>query len=203
MTRFAEQVMRLLLVMGWFLCAMSPISADDLLAKHFGGPFTLTSHDGRTVSDADFRGRFMLVAFGYTHCPDICPTVLAEMTNALDELGAVADSIQPIFITVDPARDTTDVLSQYRKSFHSRLIMLTGSEQRIAGTAKAYRVHRRKYLFPRAAESDPNAYGVDHGSLVYLMGPDGKFVTFFPYGTSADKMAEVLRRYVEGAEPSH
>lgn len=201
--RIIMRVMRLFLAVGWCLFAASPIFAGDPLAKHFGGPFTLTSHDGRAVSDDDFRGRFMLVAFGYTHCPDICPTVLTEMTNVLERLGAAADAIQPIFITVDPARDTADVLSQYRKSFHPRFVMLTGNEQQVAGVAKAYKVHRRKYLFPRAAAPDSNAYGVDHGSLVYLMGPDGKFVTFFPYGTSADKMEGTLRRYVEGGASSH
>lgn len=178
-------------------------ATDDPLAKHFGGPFSLTSHEDRTVSDADFRGEFMLVAFGYTNCPDVCPTVLADVTNALEELGPAADMIQPIFITVDPARDTAEVLAKYRKSFHPRLIMLTGSEQQIAAVSKAYRVHRRKFLYPKQQGQSSDEYGVDHGSLIYLMGRDGKFLTFFPYGTPSEKMAAILKKYLEGTASAH
>lgn len=201
----AAMLVRALVVMG--VCFVAAISvhaaADDPLARHFGGPFALTSHDNRTVSDADFRGKFMLVSFGYTNCPDICPTVLTDMTSTLEALGPAADRIQPIFITVDPARDTPEVLAEYRKSFDSRLVMLTGSEQQIAAVAKAYRVHRRKYLFQKQTGPGSKEYGVDHGSLVYLMGPDGKFKTFIPYGTPPEKMAATLKRYLDGAAPSH
>lgn len=168
----------------------------DPLANRFGGPFTLQSSDKTQISDTDFRGRFMLVYFGYTHCPDICPTELSVMTEALDALGSDADSIQPIFVTVDPQRDTEELLAEYRKSFHSRFVMLTGDEKAIAAAAKAYKVHRRKFLW-RADAAPADDYGVDHGSIVYLMGRDGAFVTLFPHGTSAQKMTDVLRKYVK------
>lgn len=187
-----------------FVTAPAALAAgDDPLARHFGGPFKLTAHDDRTVSSADFRGKFMLVSFGYTHCPDICPTVLADVTRVLEDLGPVADMVQPVFITVDPARDSAGVLAEYRKSFHPRLIMLTGSEAQIAAVAKAYRVHRRKYLFKKQANPEPDDYGVDHGSLVYFMGRDGKFITFFPYGTAPEKMEATMKSYLEKAASLH
>lgn len=159
----------------------------------FGGPFALTGHDGRRVTDADFRGRFMLVFFGYTSCPDVCPLDLATMAEALDRLGALADRLQPLFVTVDPARDTVGVLREFVAAFHPRLIGLTGSEPEIAAVARAYRVHRRKVLL---APDDPLGYTIDHGSLTYLMAPDGACLTVLPHGTDADRMADVLRSYL-------
>jgi len=180
---------------------MSTVAAaeTDPLADRFGGPFTLQSEKSLPVSDTDFRGRFMLVAFGYTHCPDICPATLSVLTAALDALGPEAARIQPIFITLDPARDTAEKLAAYHQSFHPSLIMLTGPEPKIAAVAKAYRVHRRKFIYQPDPGQPPAAiddYAVDHGSLMYLMGPDGKFRTLVTYGTSADKLAAVLRKYV-------
>ncbi len=187
-----------LCVAMWLVGSHATMAAgEDPLAKHFGGPFTLQSHDGQEVSSTDFRGRFMLIYFGYTHCPDICPTGLAQLGQALEQIGPAAKTIQPLFITVDPARDTAVHLAEYRKSFHPRLIMLTGSEQQIAAVAKAYRVHRRKYLWNKDAKADTQDYGVDHGSLIYLMGPDGKFRTFIPHGTPSEKIAATLKRYIE------
>lgn len=197
--RAARPVSRFALGAIVFLAGALAVMAagEDPLAKHFGGSFTLQSHEGKSVSDTDFRGRFMLIYFGYTHCPDICPTGLARLTQALEQIGPSAQNIQPLFITVDPARDTAAHLAGYRESFHPQLIMLTGSEKQIAAVTKAYRVHRRKYLWNKDAGADSNDYGVDHGSLVYLMGPDGAFRTFLPHGTPADKMAATLKRYVD------
>ena len=167
--------------------------AADPLAGRFGGPFTLTAHDGRRLSDQDFRGRFMLIFFGFTRCPDICPTDLATMAKALELLGPLADRVQPLFVTVDPARDDPAALGDYVSSFHPRLIGLTGSEPEIAAVARAYRVHRRKY---QPAWAAPGQYGVDHGSLKYLMGPDGAFATLVPHDTPAERMAAILRPYL-------
>lgn len=167
---------------------------NDPLAGRFGGPFALMSHEGRLVSDADFRGRFLLVFFGYTHCPDLCPAGLATMTAALEMAGPEAAAIQPLFITVDPDRDTAQVLAAYVKSFHPSLLGLTGGEAEIASLAKAYKVHRRKVLTPPAA--DPADYVVDHGSLTYLMGPDGTFRTLVPHNTPAERLAALLQGYV-------
>ena len=165
---------------------------SDPLAARFGGPFELTTHEGKRVRDSDFRGRFMLVYFGYTHCPDICPVDLTVLTEAVERAGPAGDKVDPIFVTVDPARDTPEHLAKYRQSFHPRLVALTGSEADIAAVAKAYRVHRRKYL---PDKSDPANYGIDHGSLTYLMGPDGKFRTLIPHGASAERMAELIEKY--------
>lgn len=178
------------------VAAVATSPRADPLADKFGGPFSLSSSEGRRVSDMDFRGKFMLIYFGYTHCPDICPTELGAMTAALEKLGHLSQALQPIFITVDPKRDTAAILAEYRKSFHPRLLMLTGSEADIAAAAKAYKVHRRKYLWNATAQANDD-YGVDHSSLIYLMGPDGKFRTLFPLHTSPDRMAEVIRTYLD------
>ena len=159
-----------------------------------GGPFTLVDHTGKTVTDQDFRGRYMLVFFGFTHCPDICPAELQVMAAALDELGPKAEKVAPIFITLDPERDTPEVTGDYVKNFGKNFVGLTGSPEAIAEAAKAYRVAYSKFV-PEGQQGSEN-YSVDHSALVYLMGPDGKYMTHFPYGTPAQKMSETLRRYL-------
>jgi protein SCO1 len=141
-------------------------------ASLVGGPFTLHDGDGKQVSDRDFRGKYMLVYFGYTFCPDVCPTTLNEVADALDHLGPKADRLQPIFITVDPKRDTPSVLKQYVFAFTPRLIGLTGTQEEIAQVAQEYRV----YYAEHRTGSGPNDYTMDHSSVLYLMGPDGKFI---------------------------
>jgi protein SCO1 len=157
-----------------------------------GGPFTLIDQNGRTVTDRDFPGRYKLVFFGFTHCPDICPAELQVMAAALDQLGDKADKVVPIFITVDPERDTPQVMSDFVKNFGSRLVGLTGSPEAVAAAAKAYRVAYTKVDDPRSA----NGYTVDHSALVYLMSPDGEYLDHFAYGTSAATIAQALRRYL-------
>lgn len=174
--------------------ATSPVAARSLPAL-FGGPFELVDHRGRAVTDRDFAGRHMLIYFGYTYCPDICPTDLSNLAVALDEIGPLVDKLQPLFITVDPDRDTKAVLRDYAGAFHPTLLGLTGTQEQISGVAKAYRVHRRKF---RLEGAPPEDYLVDHSSLAYLMGPDGKFVTMFPHGTQPERIAEILRKYLAG-----
>jgi protein SCO1/2 len=157
-----------------------------------GGPFELVGKDGKTVTDKDFRGRYMLVFFGFTHCPDICPAELQVMSAALDDLGDKADQVVPVFITVDPARDTPELVTAYVENFGPNFVGLTGSLEAVDKAAKAYRVTYQKFQEEGAGDN----YSVDHSALVYLMGPDGKFVTHFPYGTSPEKMADTLRRYL-------
>lgn len=157
-----------------------------------GGPFELIGAEGKTVTDKDFRGRYMLVFFGFTHCPDICPAELQVMSAALDDLGSDADRIVPIFITLDPERDTHAAVTNYVQNFGSNFVGLTGSPEAIAKAAKAYRVSYKKFQ----DESMGEDYSIDHSALLYLMGPDGQFVTYFPYGTPPEKMAETLRRYL-------
>jgi len=159
-----------------------------------GGPFGLVDQHGATRTDAEFRGRFMLIYFGYTYCPDVCPTELATMGRALDLLGDAGERVQPIFITVDPERDTVEQLATYGASFHPRLLLLTGSAEQVKAAATAYRVYSA-----RVEGSDATDYLMDHTSIVYLMGPDGRFLTHFPQGTPPERMAEVLRERLSGA----
>jgi protein SCO1/2 len=159
-----------------------------------GGPFALKDPQGKTVTDQDFRGKHMLVFFGFTNCPDICPAELQVMAASLDALGEKADRVAPIFITLDPDRDTPEAVGAYVKNFGPRFIGLSGSRQDIDKAAKAYRVAYSKFV-PEGADQAAG-YSVDHTAFVYLMGPDGEYITHFPYGTPAVKMAETLRRYL-------
>jgi protein SCO1/2 len=153
-----------------------------------GGPFSLLSHTGERLREASFRGRYMLVYFGYTFCPDICPTELATMSQALDLLSGDADRVRPIFITVDPARDTVAVLADYRQHFHPGFVMLTGSEAEIAAAAKAYSVY-----YARAGAADDPNYLMDHTSFVYLLDDAGRYVTHFGPDTAPEAMAKRIR----------
>jgi protein SCO1/2 len=153
-----------------------------------GGPFSLVGTDGKPVTDRDFRGRYMLIFFGFTHCPDICPAELQVIAQALEQLGDKAKNVVPIFITLDPERDTPEAMGSYVKSFGPNFVGLTGSPEAIAAAAKAYRVSYAKVEDKESAAD----YGVDHSALVYLMDPEGRYVTYFSYGLSADQMAEKL-----------
>jgi protein SCO1 len=153
-----------------------------------GGPFTLTDQNGRRVTEKDFLGQYMLVFFGFTSCPDICPSGLQVMTAALNKLGPKADAVTPVFITVDPARDTPEKLAAYLKSFHPRLVGLTGSESDVAAAIKEYRVYVQKV----ADEKTPSNYTFDHAAIFYLMGKDGKFVAPIPHTTDADELARAI-----------
>jgi cytochrome oxidase Cu insertion factor (SCO1/SenC/PrrC family) len=166
-----------------------PISIGTALV---GGPFSLTDQEGRKVTDKDFLGKYMLVFFGYTYCPDICPTELQVMSAALDNLGAKADEIQPIFIYIDPQRDTPEVLKQYVTNFHPRLIALTGTPEEIAVAAKAYRVFYSKI----GNSSGPDTYLMDHSTITYLMDKEGKFLKHFSYSTDAAALAQALEKAV-------
>jgi cytochrome oxidase Cu insertion factor (SCO1/SenC/PrrC family) len=152
-----------------------------------GGPFALVDQNGARRTEADFRGKFMLVYFGFTYCPDVCPTDLQQMGLAVDQLGPAGDAVQPIFITVDPERDTSEHLKEYVSMFHSRFIGLTGDAAAIKGAARAYRVYYAKVEMPK---SD---YTVDHSAFIYLVGPSGQYLGFFPPGTSAELMVGTLR----------
>lgn len=156
-------------------------------AALIGGPFTLTDQDGRTRADDEFRDKLMLVYFGYTFCPDLCPTELQTMSDALDRLGDKAAAVQPIFVTVDPERDTVPVMKQYVSHFHPRLIGLTGTDAAVAAAAKAYRAY-----YAKAPIKDGGDYLMDHSGFVYLMGRDGRYLTHFNPQTTADQMADQL-----------
>ncbi len=155
-----------------------------------GGPFALTDHTGKRVTDKDFRGRFMLVYFGFTYCPDVCPTGLQVMTAALDQIGAKAERITSILISLDPERDTPAQLAEYVKAFHPRLVGLTGSLDEIAAAARAYRVYYKKVK----DEKSTVGYTVDHTSILYLMDPKGEFVAHFTHATAVDAIVSRLQR---------
>lgn len=157
-----------------------------------GGPFALVGKDGKTVTDQDFRGRHMLVFFGFTHCPDICPAELQVMASAMDELGSDAEKVVPIFVTLDPERDTPEVVTAYVENFGPEFVGLSGSPEEIESVAKTYRVSYQKFQ----DEAMGDNYTIDHSALAYLMGPDGEYITHIPYGTSAPRMTEILRRYL-------
>lgn len=156
-----------------------------------GGPFELTDHTGRTVTEKDFRGKHMLIYFGYSYCPDVCPGELQVAAAALDALGDKAAQVQPIFITVDPERDTVEHLAGYVENFHERLIGLTGTADQIAQAAKAYRVY-----YAKVDDPDSSEYLMDHSSIFYLMGPEGGFLAHFPYGTKPQDMADKISGYL-------
>ena len=158
-----------------------------------GGPFQLTDQTGQARSDQDFRDKLMLVYFGYTHCPDFCPAALSVMSQALDHLAEsnpdAAEQVVPIFITVDPARDTVDALADYAEHFHDSLVALTGSDQAVADAAGAYRVY-----FAKVEDEGSDDYLMDHTTVVFLMDREGKYVTHFNHTATAEEMAENLAR---------
>jgi protein SCO1/2 len=159
-----------------------------------GGPFRLVDQDGKAVTDATYAGKFMLIYFGFTFCPDVCPTELQAMATAIDDLGGPGEMVQPILISVDPERDTPAQLKEYVASFHPRLVGLSGSGTEIAAVAKAYRVYYAK----GPVDADGN-YVMDHTSFVYLMGPDGKLRSVFRAGTAPEAMAsEIEKQMVSG-----
>lgn len=165
---------------------------DDLMSGRgaVGGPFTLIDQAGRTRSDTEFRGRLMIVYFGYTYCPDVCPADLLSITQALDALGSAAKDIQPLFITVDPERDGK-LLAGYVSAFHKSLIGLTGSPEEIRKVANSYKAFYAKV--PGEREGD---YAIDHTGVIYLMGRNGEYLGFMPPQTDPEKLTEILRTYL-------
>jgi protein SCO1/2 len=172
-----------------------PQPSNTATAASIGGPFTLTDHTGRTVTEQDLLGRYSLIYFGYSYCPDVCPTELGAMARAIDLLGPQADKVQPILITIDPERDTVSHLSEYVALFHPRLVGLTGTPEQIATAVKAYRVYAAKRPTEGGKSLD---YLMDHSGFLYLMGPDGKFLRVFPAGTPGEDLAQDLRERLAG-----
>jgi protein SCO1 len=161
-------------------------------ASLVGGAFTLEDGNGTQVTSGDFRGKYLLIYFGYTFCPDVCPTTRTEMADALDRLGPKADMIQPIFVTIDPKRDTAAVVKQYAAAFSPRLIGLTGSPEQIAQVAKEYRV----YYAEHRTGPGPDDYAMDHSSILYLMGPDGGFIAPIRADETGAEMAADIAKFI-------
>jgi cytochrome oxidase Cu insertion factor (SCO1/SenC/PrrC family) len=196
----ASRTWALLLLASSLGCEMTMAEAqpsaaemmDDLMYGRgtVGGPFTLTDSSGHKRSDSEFRGKLMIVYFGYTFCPDVCPADLMAITQALDELGPAASGIQPVFITVDPERDTK-VLGEYVAAFHRSFIGLTGSPEEIRRVANAY-----KAFYAKVPSAQSGEYAVDHTGVIYLMGRDGEYLGFMPPQTDSEKLTEILRKYL-------
>jgi len=183
------------LVVGGFIDVAPERVSRTIGEASIGGPFELVDGSGKTVDDAQFRGKAMLIYFGFTFCPDICPTELSAMADALDLLPPeVADRVQPIFITIDPERDTPAVVGEYAAAFHPRLVGLTGSPEQIQAAARAYRVYYAK----QEAETAGAPYLMAHSSIIYLMDEDGRFARHFSAGTPPADIAAGIAEVVDG-----
>jgi protein SCO1/2 len=164
--------------------------AGTALASAIGGPFQLVDQNGKTVTDADLKGKWSLIYFGYTHCPDACPTTLNAISIALSEIGAKRDEVRPVFITVDPERDTSQALKSYVTAFDAPILALTGTPDEVAQAAKDYRVYYAKHPEP---DGD---YSMDHSSVIYVMDPQGRFTATFTPESSPEQIAERLKKLV-------
>jgi protein SCO1 len=169
----------------------SGLNGEQVAPVSIGGDFTLTDQNGATRHAQDFRGKLMLIYFGYTFCPDACPTALQDMSHAIDLLGDKGKDVQPIFITIDPARDTVEQMKLYASNFHPSLVALTGTPEQIAEAAKAYRVY-----YEKGKSAGGNDYLMDHTVFIYLMGRDGKYLSHFPPGTTAEQMAAAIGKHL-------
>jgi protein SCO1/2 len=183
------------IVVAIALAAGAQLAAAGPLPVAIGGPFTLVASDGTMVTDRTYRGKWLLVYFGYTFCPDICPTTLVEIATALEKLGPDAVNVQPIFITVDPQRDTPDVMADYTRSFDARIVGLTGDPHQIAIVAKAYGAYFDHHQTGPGAQD----YVVDHSTYVYLMDARGQFVRGFDADTPGARIADAVRRLMTQA----
>ena len=175
-----------LMALVLFASATRPTSATT--AVTVGGPFELTTPQGATVTNQTYRGKWLLVYFGYTSCPDSCPTALLEMAATLQRLGHDAIEVQPIFITVDPQRDTPKVMGDYARSFDSRIAALTGSQDAIDAVTRVYGAYAVRKVIGSGSD-----YLVDHSVYIYLMSPLGEFVRAFDTHSSADEIASAIR----------
>ena len=184
---------------GGALADFSPEAAPAALPEgaNPGGPFTLVDHTGRTVTDLDFRGKFMLITFGYISCPDICPTIMGRISVALDLLGERTRDLQPVFVTLDPERDGPERLASYVNFFHPAFIGLTGNQDQIAAAADRYLVHFEK-VYETGTETDPDAYySVDHSAFIYLIGPDGNYLDVFAHRARPEDLARDIARHMD------
>jgi protein SCO1/2 len=166
--------------------------AGSKAAGDIGGAFTLTDEKGKSLTDKDLRGKYLLVYFGFTHCPDICPTTLLVMRNALERLGEKANNITPVFITLDPERDTPEVMARYVTNFGERLIGLTGTAEQIKSVADAYHVYYSRVEQPESAAG----YLIDHSGFVFLMDDDGHYVAHFPHSIPEGELAVKLGQFL-------
>ncbi|MBL8792103.1 MAG: SCO family protein [Rhizobiales bacterium] len=183
---FAAVTILIAAAIGAYALMSSPQGPRSTGEALVGGPFTMVNQKGETVTDKSYAGKPMLLFFGYTYCPDVCPTELQVMAEALNQLGDRGADIQPVLVSVDPARDTPQVLADYVANFGPQFTGLTGTPEQVQAMASSYRVYYAKV----DNKDDPAAYLMDHSSIIYLMGADGKFLKHFTYSTDAKALAE-------------
>ena len=172
--------------------AMEAIKKDQ--DAPIGGAFTLVDQEGKTRKDADFHGQLLLVAFGFTHCPDICPVTVGTLSKTMDALGDKASQVTPLFITVDPERDTAEVMKEFLMNFDKHIVGLTGSELQIKQVADAYKIYyARAKEQAKASDAKDADYNVDHSGYIYMMGKDGQFIRVFPYNASEQEIATAVQ----------
>jgi len=155
--------------------------------------FELTDHQGKRRTDDHFRGKLLLIYFGYMFCPDVCPTDLQVIARAIDELGSAGDDVQPLFVTLDPDRDTAERLASYVSLFHPRLIGLTGTPEEIRRVASGYKVY-----YARTSDGGMSTYLLNHSAFIYLVDAGGRYAGFLPPGTSSNRLVEVIRSHLTG-----
>lgn len=180
------------IALGFLLLQMLPPAEPERTGgeAQIGGAFELIDTTGTQRKASDFRGQYMLLFFGYTFCPDVCPVTLQTVSRAMEKLGAKGKKVTPIFITLDPERDSVEIMRAYIGNFHPRFVGLTGTPEQIAKAAKAYHVY-----YAKAGEGED--YLVDHSSILFFMGPDGKFQTHFSHGATAEKIAGEISRRID------
>jgi protein SCO1/2 len=170
-----------------------PAGAPTTTASPIQTRFSLVDHTGRPVTEKTYDGKWKLVFFGFTHCPDVCPTALNTVARVLAELGGSADGLVPLFVTVDPKRDTPTAMAAYVAAFDKRIVGLTGTEQQVAEAAKAFRV----YYARTEEKTAPGGYTMNHSSILYLMAPDGRFVTHFGHGEKPAEIAKAVKKVID------
>lgn len=173
----------------------APRSEEPSMRGAYGGPFMLQDQTGKTVTDEDFHGKFVMLTFGYGSCGDVCPTMLQSMARTMDLLGPQAEKVQPIFISLDPARDTPARLKDFMAAFHPKLLGLTGPEAYVASAARKYRIRYEKI------PGKNGDYSIDHTAVVFLMGPDGNFLERFPHSATPEDMAKRIAKRIADAPP--
>lgn len=183
----------IILTLGGGALALGALAYVMIIDLPDGRAFSLVDHTGRAVTDKDYKDRYTLVFFGYTACPDVCPTLLTAMAETMDILGETGAKVVPIFISVDPERDTPEHLKDYVSSFHPRLVGLTGTPEQIDAAVKAYRT---QYVKLDDDDGDPKTYYMGHASTAYLSGPDGKPLFSFERGAGPEEMAARIQKFI-------
>lgn len=190
-------ILLIVAVMAGYEFSSKPVATSGEVVSagqaKIGGGFTLTSQTGETVSDTQFRGKHMLVYFGFTHCPMVCPTDLTNITQAMEQLSEEElAAVVPVFITVDPERDTPERLQSHFENFHPSFVALTGEKEALEQTYSAYKVYHNKV----EVEDAEDGYSMDHSAFIYLMGPDGNYLTHFPHATPPEELAAGIRKHL-------